>query len=317
MPNMEQQPTIPLMASVHHPATQEHPAYRQENPFVPVPPPARKSTPSSRAGLIDGAVPGADAYVAVPQNTGRLHKSRSIPRNTSRTGLNSEYGEFNGAHTVIPTHNDTDRPPTPFGLSGVAEPHGNRRSGPYSQIGEGPFDDVNASNGSRNRYSSIGQPYSDMHVHHLVNEEPSSALRATPYDASDFVPHSYATPPMVASRSPQRHGHTRDSTYNSSSTGASGKASSPSNSGSGESWRSTQTGIVPDPPAAPWDERERRWSDSARERSYSRSPRQSISEVRRQSQSRSSTPKRLRFSDFQNDQVYDGHNAYHGVGQAM
>ena len=314
--NMEQQPTVPLMASVHHPATHEHPAYRQENPFVPVPPPTRKPTANSRSGLGGGIVPGAEGYTGVAGSPGRLHKSRSIPRNSSRTGLNSEYNELRDNHTPLPTHTGIDRPSTPFGLSGVAEPHKSRNNGPYNQIGEGPFDDINVSHEADHRYSSIGQPYSDMHVHHLVNDEPSHALRGTPYGASDFVPH-HSTPPMALGRSPQRYGHNRDSTYNSYSTDASGKGDSPSNSGSAESWQTTQTGIVPDPPAAPWEERERRWSESARERSYSRSPRQSMSEVRRQSQSRNGTPKRLRFSDFQNDEVYDGHNAYHGVGQAM
>ena len=316
-PSMEQQPTIPLMASVHHSATQEHPAYRQENPFVPVPPPTRKSAPNSRPGLTDGIVPGANAYVGVSQSPGRLHKSRSIPRNSSRTGLNNEYNEFHDTHAQMPTHNGIDRPSTPFGLSGTAEPYKGRKSGPYNQVGEGPFDDVNVSSGLDNRYSSIGQPYSDMHVHHLVNDEPSHALSASPYAASNLGPQRHMTSPMDSSQIPQRHGHMRDSTYNSFSTDASGKGYSPSNSGSGESWRTTQTGIVPDPPAAPWDEREKRWSDSARERSYSRSPRQSISEARRQSQGRGGAPKRLRFSDFQNDEVYDGHNEYHGVGQAM
>ncbi|KPI43106.1 uncharacterized protein AB675_1821 [Cyphellophora attinorum] len=34
-----------------------------ENPFTPVPPPPRRSTPNSRPGLTDGMVPGDDAYI--------------------------------------------------------------------------------------------------------------------------------------------------------------------------------------------------------------------------------------------------------------
>ncbi|OQU96835.1 hypothetical protein CLAIMM_02862 [Cladophialophora immunda] len=51
--------TAPLMS--------EHPAFRNpqgyENPFVPVPPPPRRTAPNSRPGLTDGMAPGDDPFV--------------------------------------------------------------------------------------------------------------------------------------------------------------------------------------------------------------------------------------------------------------
>ncbi|RVX71714.1 hypothetical protein B0A52_03898 [Exophiala mesophila] len=48
----------------------------QENPFVPVPPPPRRSAPNSRAGLTDGMVPGDEPFL--DDGSGyRLSKSRS------------------------------------------------------------------------------------------------------------------------------------------------------------------------------------------------------------------------------------------------
>jgi len=66
------------------PLMTEHPAYRNshENPFVPVPPPPRRSAPNSRAGLTDGNVPG-DAPYLMEKGTGRpigLNESRSRSR---------------------------------------------------------------------------------------------------------------------------------------------------------------------------------------------------------------------------------------------
>lgn len=63
-------------ASSHHayggagiaPPMSQHPAFRghqpeHTNPFVPVPPPPRRSAPNSRAGLTDGSVPGDDPFL--------------------------------------------------------------------------------------------------------------------------------------------------------------------------------------------------------------------------------------------------------------
>ena len=296
--SMEQQPTVPLMAAVGRPPTQEHPAYRHENPFVPVPPLPRKSAPNSRPGLTDGTVAGEDAYIGAPRSPGnRLRKSSSRSRSSSGVGLNDSYTQLPANQSGLPTHNDANRPPTPFGLSTVSAPQATGQRGP------------------NHRYSGIGQPYSDMHVHHLVNDKPSHALHEAPYAVADPVNQRYSTPPSVPSRSPNRRSQFRDSTYKSSASD-SNNSYSPSNSGSGDSWRTSQMGVVPSPLSTPWDDREHRYSGSQRERSYSRSPRQSMSGTPRPSQS--GMPKRLRFSDFdQHNDDIDGHRYSQGVGQAM
>ena len=53
------------------PQMAEHPAYRNshENPFVPTPPPPRRSAPNSRVGLTDGTVPGQPPFVTGGKNS--------------------------------------------------------------------------------------------------------------------------------------------------------------------------------------------------------------------------------------------------------
>lgn len=70
------------------PPMSQHPAFRgheseHSNPFVPVPPPPRRSAPNSRAGLTDGLVPGDDPFLEKEIGGGRrLNTSRS--RDSSR-----------------------------------------------------------------------------------------------------------------------------------------------------------------------------------------------------------------------------------------
>jgi hypothetical protein len=54
------------MAAATAPDMAEHPAFRNshENPFVPVPPPPRRTAPNSKVGLTDGMVPGQEPFIS-------------------------------------------------------------------------------------------------------------------------------------------------------------------------------------------------------------------------------------------------------------
>ena len=177
---MEEQPMMaPAVAPRGHtPNLDHHPAYRHENPFVPVPPSPRRTAPNSRSGLTDGTIAGGKPYIT-PVRDPEKQRLRSRSRSHSQSRLNGE--------DRLPTHNTADRPPTPFGLSG------------------------------------IGQPYEDMHVHVLQHDPPSKELRQSlnNRDTLSSVQHGltagYSTPPEVPSRSPRRSGQYTDSPYNTSS----------------------------------------------------------------------------------------------------
>lgn len=70
----------------------QHPAFRDqqpehENPFVPVPPPPRRSAPNSRAGLTDGTLPGDDPFLENEIGVGaRPSSSRSHDSSHKRGG---------------------------------------------------------------------------------------------------------------------------------------------------------------------------------------------------------------------------------------
>lgn len=110
-----------------------------------------------------------------PEKQRLRSRSRSHSRPRSNTG------------DGLPTHNTAERPPTPFGLSG------------------------------------IGKPYEDMHVHVLQNDPPSKELRQSlsnrdPLATVQSSPApGYSTPPEVPSRSPRRSSQFTDSPYNTSS----------------------------------------------------------------------------------------------------
>lgn len=182
IPDMEEQPMIPPVpaataaAKGSTPHLDNHPAYRPENPFVPVPPSPRRTAPNSRTGLTDGTVPGDKPYI-LPAGDPEKQRLRSRSRSQSRPRSNT------GA--TLPTSSNVDRPPTPFGLSGV------------------------------------GQPYEDMHVHVLQHDAPSKELRQSlnnrdPLASAHHDPTSgYNTPPEVPSRSPRRSDQLTESPYTS------------------------------------------------------------------------------------------------------
>ena len=176
IPEMEEQPMIApaAVAGGNTPNNNSHPAYRHENPFVPVPPSPRRTAPNSRSGLTDGTVPGDKPYVEAAGDPERK-RLRSRSRSHSRPRANTGDG--------LPTTTNADRPPTPFGLSG------------------------------------IGQPYEDMHVHVLQHDAPSKELQQSLNNRDPLASAQrgsmpgYSTPPEVPNRSPRRSGQSTDSPY--------------------------------------------------------------------------------------------------------
>lgn len=335
---MEQQPTVPLMAAVgaepnapsgKPPSISQHPAMRSpENPFVPRPPSPRRTAPNSRSGLTDGMVAGAAPYIINEKR--RLRKSPSRSRSRSNPRPQS---------SGLPTHNDMDRPPTPFGLSGFGEPAGHT---------------IHDTHGASPPYSGIGQPYDDAHVHNLQTDVPSRELRrsldnrevvpAAAYDDSNHpkFPQSggYSIPPEVPSRSPNRGSALASSSYDSElSTTTASNSSSERYSIQVDPYQPAQRETV-----APWEQHRQRfsnppgssaqmaapppipWEESEyninQQRRHSHSPRQSTQYAagngrRRSSRSPATSingqPRRLRFEDLQAGS--SAHNGYNGVGQ--
>ncbi|CAD6572976.1 MAG: hypothetical protein ASARMPREDX12_005615 [Alectoria sarmentosa] len=335
----EQSPTVPLMAAAaaeHHvhdekaPSLSQHPAMRhQENPFVPEPPSPRRTAPNSRAGLTDGMVPGAAAYVVLEKQ--RLRKSSSRSRSNSDTRPQS---------SGLPTHNDANRPATPFGLTGFGEPAGHT-----------------IHSGASPPYSGIGQPYEDQHVQNLRVDAPSRELQHSMQNrqvisgaafSDDNHPkyrnsRGYTTPPEVPSHSPNRDNRASmlaDSSYDSElSTTTASNSSGERYQGQIDPYRPAQRETI-----APWEQHQKRFSNSPQSsprvaapppipweesefninarKHQSHSPRQSgqytSGDGRRRSSRSPATsingqPRRLRFEDLQADNRASG--AYTGVGQ--
>lgn len=321
IPDMEQQPMIapPVAARGQSPNRGNtpnighYPAYRHENPFVPVPPSPRRTAPNSREGLTDGTVPGDAPYV-LPAGDPEKQRLRSRSRSHSRSRPNTRDG--------LPMTTNSDRPPTPFGLSG------------------------------------IGQPYEDMHVHQLQTDTPSKELQQSlnnrdPLASAQREPTpGFTTPPENPTVSPRRSDQYSDSPYTtetSSYTGSSdeyhpvpqshyplhpgqgltshpqsGFASQPMHQSSHPNNRFSNSPTTIQAPPVPWAEGsgQRRhspiresgeWSESGRR--TSRSPATSIN----------GQPRRLRFSDLQSSPATPGNApaaweqryGNGGVGEAM
>ena len=191
VPSAEHLPMIPPTAAGGA-ASGTHPAYRPENPFVPVPPSPRRSAPNSRSGLTDGMGPADTPYV-VPMPETEKQRLRSRSRSHSRSRPNMATDITSGG---LPKRADADRPSTPFGLSG------------------------------------IGQPYEDMHVHVLQNEAPSQTLRQSLNTHDPLMsaqPHNntagYTTPPNVSGYPSRRSYQSTESPYTTASDGTSSTAS--------------------------------------------------------------------------------------------
>ena len=247
VPSNEHEPMIPPMATGGRGPTgpttiDTHPAYRPENPFVPVPPSPRRSAPNARAGLTDGTAVGDMPFVGAigdPEKQRLRDHSRSPSRSRSATGSGN-----NG----LPTHATAERPSTPFGLMGIGKPyaeHGPR----YNGVGQ--------------PYGGIGQPYEDMHVHVLQNDAPSQALRQSLNNHDPLAsaqPRSttpgYSTPPDVPNRSPRRSGQLTESPYTTASdTGSSSTASEEYRASYGPAITIPQNSKQPYGPSSPYSHR--------------------------------------------------------------
>ena len=332
VPSAEHEPMIPPQAAGSRdqtPILATHPAYRPENPFVPVPPSPRRSAPNSRNGLTEGTVSSDVPYAAAGALPAKQrHRSHSRSGSDSRP-TTATSPDNNG----LPTHANADRPSTPFGLSG------------------------------------IGQPYEDMHVHVLQNDAPSQALQQQSLNNRDPLlsgrspTPGWSTPPDVPNRSPRRSGQFTDSPY---TTGTSSTASEEYRASyapaitiphdtspyshrlnyesqfepqkpqqqqyppqqpyfSVAKTRSSHPPTMMQPPPVPWSE-----PSEQRRQSPTRNPAQYAESGRRASRSPATSingqPRRLRFSDLQaspnNPGGWDsryGHSSYAhgGVGEAM
>ena len=229
---------------------------------------------------------------------GRRDRSMSGSRSRSRSSRRRSGG--------LPVTNDKDRPPTPFGLSGIGQPYEDKHLSVLQT--EPPSDELRRS----------------LHQHEMPNEaitpleEPT--MSATTHNRG------YSTPPQVPSRSPHRGNRASDPTRgNSDSTVSSLHNTTSSNSFESfdpaadpyrpgvphmdnvppwerHKWR--YSGATPpgsagiNPPPAPWN------SEATPQQHRRQSPRTSIDASGRRSSRSPGTgingqPRRLRFEDLQ------------------
>lgn len=281
VPSASPKPKVPLVA-----ATNQYPAQREQNPFVPVPPSPRKPAysnsafidPNPRAVYHDSYTTNAhESY-----STAQPYLTESSPLRTTSPRSRSNSRPRSGI--VLPSSTAAERPPTPYGLRG------------------------------------IGQPYDDMHVHVLESESPSSDFRRSVHDPDPLPRHH--TPPQLPSRSPHRGINTfADSSYQSSTDSSTTNSGSGEDwrrshigSGGGASWAPAQTrysngasGAVLPGPLAPWDHTQhpgRHSNDSPRNLSTGKTtvaPWTAGHDRRGSATSINGQPRRLRFSDLQAD----------------
>lgn len=240
--SIDAQQRVPMMTPVAQPNSNQHPAHRHLNPFVPVPPSPRKGAYSS-GGLTDSTA--HDHYTTGPRdsyNTATNEKLYGLtgPHDSYSTGPHDSYATAPLIAPTQPLRTSTQQPRSRSNSrpSSAALPKSANAERPSTPFG----------------LASIGQPYDDMHVHVLQTEHPSKELQQSLRNREPIQ--RYHTPPLVPSRSPHRQSIAyADSSYQSSS-------SSNTNSGSGEEWRRSQIGAggqtanIP-----PWEQRQNRFSD--------------------------------------------------------
>ena len=262
--------------------------------------PTSSSLDGFRGDTDDAAITGAAAYGVHNHEK----KKRSFTRSRSRSHSRPRSG-------ILPTRNDADRPPTPFGLSGIGKPYEDKHV--HALQGEAPSDELQRSLHSHEGQFTSGAPYAPSQVQNR-NSRGSS------------------TPPQIPSRSPHRDKRASvfaDSSNNSTSSNSGGEQynwlndpyqPAQPNRSSVPPWEQHQTrysGTPPtsatvSPPPVPWERPEYTQYQSRQ----SHSPRQSIdASGRRSSQSPATSingqPRRLRFEDLQPTQVHPSASGDH------
>ncbi|MCJ1436294.1 hypothetical protein MMC27_005672 [Xylographa pallens] len=249
----------------------------------------------------------------------------------------NKYGELvvpaleHGNNTYPPPTHDRS-PPTPANRTPLLPASQRDRDRDRSTVGLSGLNSnppPSSSSGPQSPYARIGSPYTDMHVHQLQTDRPSLDLLRTdapiplPTPAQTRSAHRRpgpTTPPLVPSRSPNRRSQFHDSTYDSFGSqehAASLESGSASGSGSAESW---QTGLMQHPPAAPWEDRERRYSAGSGAgggRRYSGSPRASLAGGASGAGTPTAGGRRLRFSDVDLEEPGRNVRFSQGVGEAL
>ncbi|KAL8712279.1 MAG: hypothetical protein Q9220_003430 [cf. Caloplaca sp. 1 TL-2023] len=249
--SMEQQPMIPPVAKV--PDMQQHPALRNnnnnvENPFVPVPPSPRRSAPNSRAGLTDGTVPGAAAYV-LPEAQ-RLHKPRSRSSSSPRIASSS--------HTALPTTNTASRPSTPFGLSGIGQPYEDMHV--HVLQTDSPSRELRQSLTNRSPIQS--PPSEPIHRYDTPPLIPTSSVQNNHPSSTLHHHHNHNNPTTNTTSASSNYNthHLSNTTANTNSTYET--SSTEGSTSADDNWRYNKASSKTFTGIPPWEQRQHRYSGS-------------------------------------------------------
>ncbi|MCJ1461538.1 hypothetical protein MMC07_000135 [Pseudocyphellaria aurata] len=302
VPNMDQQPTAPILASTTKPGMHQHAVHGAQNPFVPVP-------PNRRGGLQSKNGPtGAttqNPFVVPPITTTTTTKTYPLTqplRAASRSRSRS---------STLPTHATDNPPTTAFGMSGIGQPYEDMHV--HTLQTDEPSPELRNSLRAREpiqRYSTPPLVPSRSPHRHSGN-----------FGTTDSTPHSFS-------------GESTSSSNTSNGTGSGEewrRSQVPHREQRQQRLSNTATSNGLPAPPVPWDDGYGRRQSGGRgdyvrnghgndgssgwiggggggqERRGSRSP----------ATSTPGTPRRLRFSDVPPERYGDEHRYSHGVGEAL